>query len=494
MQITVYITFLCSNFCVLYIVFCIFILHRRRLTSRDALGAFRQEENAESGEHQLQIRDYGHVVDIKQVEFQLLIGIRVILAVDLRIAGEAGLDLKAELEIREELIVLFRDFRPFRSGADHAHVPFQDVPELWKLVQAALAYEAADRRDAVVLISGREAGHAVLLGIHPHAAELIDRELSSVPGEAHLFIDCGTAVIEVDRRRRDQENRAQEDQRRAGRDDVEGPLDDGVFGFQIAARDEEDRCVEALDMARFLHDDVADMRQKEADDALFLAVFGDAVAAAAVHPRDKDGVIPFQLMADLLEAVAVVAELFFDAVEPLARLSAEGAEALFVQFVPIDQDRPLHRIEAEVEPVGEVRPDRIQDQLEEKHAEEDPRRVPVFPGKADDEPHDRRAEELGQTLGKDEGADPRIAQEVAVIRPVEEKHTECVPGRNVVVVAEGIVAHAAQSSVAVEQPRAVKQKRGQRKVQQLKQHDMQLFLIFAHAVACLPSVVGNFLI
>ena len=191
------------------------------------------------------------------------------------------------------------------------------------------------------------------------------------------------------------------------------------------------------------------MRQEEAHDALFLAVFGDAVAAAAVHPRDEDGVIALQLVPDTLEAVTVVAEFFFDAVEAFARLSAEGAEALFVQFVPIDQDRPLYWIEAEVECVCKIGPDRIQRQLDHEHAKEDPRRVPFLPSEADDEPHDRRAEELGKSLGEDEGADPRIAQEVAVIGAQEEEQHNAVSERHIIVISEAVVRQVGEPAKAV---------------------------------------------
>ena len=359
------------------------------------MGTLFGKQNPEGGEHQLQIRDDGHVIDVHQVEFQLFIGIRVVFAIDLGIAGEAGFDLKTELEIRKKFVILLCDFRPFRSRTHHAHIPFQDVPELGQFIQAALADEAADGRDAVVVVAGGEAGHTVLLGVGSHAAELIDGELSSVFGEAHLLINRGAAVIEVDRRRRDQEDRAQDHERRAGRDDVEGPLDDGVFRVQLRSGHKKNRCVEGFDMDGFLHDDVADVRQEEAHDALFLTVLGDAVAAAAVHPRDKDSVISFQFVPDALEAVSVVPEFFFNAVQAFARLPTEGAEALFVQFVPIDQDRPLHRVEAEIECVGNEGPTRIQRQLDHEHAEKDPRRVPLLPGDTDDEPHDPRAEELG---------------------------------------------------------------------------------------------------
>ena len=44
-QFLVYFIYLCSFCCVLYIIFCIFILHRSRLAGIYPLGAFRQEEN-----------------------------------------------------------------------------------------------------------------------------------------------------------------------------------------------------------------------------------------------------------------------------------------------------------------------------------------------------------------------------------------------------------------------------------------------------------------
>ena len=202
-------------------------------------------------------------------------------------------------------------------------------------------------------------------------------------------------------------------------------------------------------MDGFLHDDVADVRQEEAHDALFLAVLGDAVAAAGMDPRDEDGVIAFQFVADALEAVAVVAELFVDAVEAFARFSAEGAEALFVQFVPIDQDRPLYWIEAEVESVCEIGPDRIQRQLDREHSEKDPRRVPFLPGDADNEPHDPRAEELGKSLGEDQGADPRIAKEIAVIGSQEEEQHDTVSERHVIVISKAVVRQIGEPAEAV---------------------------------------------
>ena len=444
----------------------------------NSLGALLGKEDAEGGKHQLEIRDDGHVVDVHQVEFQLFIGIRVVLAVDLGITGEAGFDLETELKVRKELIVLLRDLRPFRSGSHHAHVALQDVPELGQFVQATLAYEAADRRDAVVLVPGGEAGHAVFLGIRAHAAELIDGELSPVLGEAHLLIDGGAAVIEVDRRCRDQKDRTQKDQCRAGRDNVEGPLDDGIFRFQLRSGDKKNRCVEGFDMDGFLHDDVADVRQEEADDAFFLAVFGDAVAAAAVHSRDEDGVIALQLMPDALEAIAVVTELFIDAVEAFARLSAEGAEALFVQLVPIDQDRPLHRIEAEVEPVGKIGPDRIKDKLNREHSEEDPRRVPVLPCKADDEPHDRRAEELGKALGEYEGADPRIAEEISVIGTQEKEQKNAVSESHIIVIAEAVVRQVGEPAEAVQQPENIKKQNADPEVRKLHAHQVKALSAF----------------
>src|SRR3546814_1310283 len=61
------------------------------------------------------------------------------------------------------------------SWADDAHVATQHVPELRQLIQPGLADEAPDPGDPVVVFSS-PTGHAIALGVGPHATELDDPE------------------------------------------------------------------------------------------------------------------------------------------------------------------------------------------------------------------------------------------------------------------------------------------------------------------------------
>ena len=68
-------------------------------------------------------------------------------------------------------VELLHELRPLRPRADEAHVAAQHVEDLRQLVDAHLADEAADARDAIV-VGRRPARASVLLGVDAHAAEL----------------------------------------------------------------------------------------------------------------------------------------------------------------------------------------------------------------------------------------------------------------------------------------------------------------------------------
>ena len=444
----------------------------------EALRTVFGEQDAKGGEDQLDVREDGHVVDVQKVKLQLFVGVGVVLAIDLGIAGEAGLDLEAEAEVREELVILLGDLRTLRAGADDAHVALKDVPELWQFVQAALANDAADGCDAVVLVPCREAGNAVLLRVDTHAAELVDFKFLSVLRQAYLLIDGGAAVVKVDGKGGDEHDGAEDDQSSTGGDNVKGALDDGVLRVQGAACDKEDRRVKGLDVSGLLHDDVTDMGQEEADFPLFLAILGDAVTAARMDPGDKDGVIILEFGPDGLEAVAVVLELFLDVIKTLTGLALDGAKALFVHGVAINEDGFFRGIELEVISVGGVRPGRVPEQLDHKEREEDPWCLPVVPGETDDEPHNAGTEELGKKLGKGHGPNPGIAEEVGVICSVEEKDADGVARRNVVVIAEGKFAHAKEGVITEEEPAKIEREYGNAKVQEFHAHDFDSLLVF----------------
>ena len=441
-------------------------------------GALFGEENADGCKDQLDICEDAHVVDIEQVELQFFIGVGVVLAVDLGIAGEAGLHLQAEAEVREKLIVLLSNLRALRPGADHGHVADEDVPELGEFVKADLADDAADGGDAVVLVASGEASNPVLLRIDAHAAELQDLEFPSVFGEAHLLIQSGPAVIEMDGKSGDQHKGAENNHGKAGGDDVEGTLHNGVLRGQAAAADGQDRGVKGLDMARLLHDDVAHMRQEEADDVLFLAVFRDTVSAAGVDAGDEDGLVAFQAVADGLEAVAVVLELLRNMVETFAGFSLDGAEALLVQVVAVDKDGLLRWIVAKIVGTGQIGPGSVYCQLHSKQGKKDPRVVPLVPSNRCCEPHDPGAEELGEELGKDQCANPAVAKKIGIIGAVEEKDQDAVTGNNKVVIAVAVAGVPSELAIAEEEPGDIEQKNGRQEVCQLQAEKFELLLVF----------------
>src|SRR3546814_18492153 len=94
-----------------------------------------------------------------------------------------------QLVIADALVETVHELRPLRSWADDAHVATQHVPELRQLIQPGLADEAPDPGDPVVVFSS-PTGHAIALGVGPHATELDD------PDELAVF----TAAILADRK------------------------------------------------------------------------------------------------------------------------------------------------------------------------------------------------------------------------------------------------------------------------------------------------------
>ena len=202
---------------------------RRLRFLRDPFRAFFQKQNGGRGEEELQVGQHAHVIDIQQIELEFFIGVCVILAIDLGVAGQAGFDLEAEAEIRDRPAVFFRDFGAFRAGADEAHVPGQDIEKLGQLVHPAHPEQPSDPRDSIVLLPSAEPGEAVLFGVHPHRTELEDLKPFSVSGQAHLLIQGGPAVAEANRQGDAQHDGAQDHDADQGGRDVEQSFHNAVF-------------------------------------------------------------------------------------------------------------------------------------------------------------------------------------------------------------------------------------------------------------------------
>src|SRR5690606_38088774 len=131
------------------------------------------------------------VLDVVQVEFDALfhfvdaIGLATP-AIDLRPAGDAGLDLVALHVLVDEVPVLLIVSDRMRSGPDNGHAPLQHIDELWQFIQAGTAQERTEAGDAWVVAPRLDQGPG-LLGVLHHGSELVDLDRLPVPAVAPLF-------------------------------------------------------------------------------------------------------------------------------------------------------------------------------------------------------------------------------------------------------------------------------------------------------------------
>src|SRR6187551_1455158 len=88
------------------------------------------------------------------------------------------------------------EMRALRPGANEAHLAFQDVPELWNLVDANLANDASHARCARVAFAGPD--RAVLFGVNSHRAKFGEHERAPVFADSFLFVKDRAARFELD--------------------------------------------------------------------------------------------------------------------------------------------------------------------------------------------------------------------------------------------------------------------------------------------------------
>lgn len=166
----------------------------RNLPFRYSLRALLHKQDLHGREHDLEVFEEAGLGDIHQIHQELVVGRRIVLAVDLGIAGESALGLETEVPLREFFFVLGGNLGALGAGAYDGHVAFQDVQELREFIEADGADEATDGGDAGIVLAGGESRYAVFLGIHAHAAEFVDGEDFAVFGEAVLLVEGGASV------------------------------------------------------------------------------------------------------------------------------------------------------------------------------------------------------------------------------------------------------------------------------------------------------------
>ena len=105
----------------------VFSTHCSGLILRNSLRALLHKENLHGREHDLEVFEEAGLGDIHQIHQELVVGRRIVLAIDLGIAGESALGLEAEVPLGEFFFVLGGNLGALGAGAYDGHVAFQDV-------------------------------------------------------------------------------------------------------------------------------------------------------------------------------------------------------------------------------------------------------------------------------------------------------------------------------------------------------------------------------
>src|SRR5690606_461920 len=103
-------------------------------------------------------------------------------------AGDARLDFVADHVTRDESAVLLVDRNRMRARPDDTHAAFQNVEQLWQLIEGCGANECADRCDTRV-VALHLFVRRVSIFRHTHGAELVDNDLLAVEAIALLTKD-----------------------------------------------------------------------------------------------------------------------------------------------------------------------------------------------------------------------------------------------------------------------------------------------------------------
>src|SRR5688500_9096375 len=138
-------------------------LRARPPTPATSVGVLVEEALHERQPHDLEVEHDRPVLDVVEVVLDALLDRGVAApAIDLRPAGQPGLDLVAQHVLRHALLELLDEERALGPRADQRHVAAEDVPELRDLAQVGAAQELADRRAARVVLAGPDrAGFAL---------------------------------------------------------------------------------------------------------------------------------------------------------------------------------------------------------------------------------------------------------------------------------------------------------------------------------------------
>ena len=103
----------------------IFSTHSSGLPPRNSLRALLHKQDLRRREHDFEVLEEAGLGDIHQIHQELVVGRRIVLAIDLSIAGESALGLETEVPLREFFFVLGGNLGAFGAEPTMDMSPFR---------------------------------------------------------------------------------------------------------------------------------------------------------------------------------------------------------------------------------------------------------------------------------------------------------------------------------------------------------------------------------
>ena len=225
-----------------------------------------------------------------------------------------------------------------------------------------------------------------------------------------------------------------------------------------------------------LHDDVSHMGEEKAADTVDFTMLQNTVPAAGIDSGDKNGVIAGEFLPDFLKG-PVKLNLFLDFIQPFNRFPGDGAKPPAVPGIPVNQDRSSRRVQFEIEFVAVIGKKRIQECVNNSKRDKNQRAFHLVPGKTDCKINQPDCKELGKELGKHQGPDPGISEEIGVIGTVEQDYHSGESSRDQKIVAVAHIHSHRELIVPEQEPCPVVQKNGAKKMSCLDQEHFILHFI-----------------
>ncbi len=157
------------------------------------------------------------MVDVPHVQGELLLPGEGVAPVDLRPAGDAGEHFVAARLLRGIALEVGNE-----EGArtNKTHLPFEDIDQFRKLIQAGGAQEAPEAGEALLI------GEQVALCVTrvAHGAEFVEAEYAAVQPGARLAEDHRPAEEDADKEEQHQKDRGKDDQQQNADEQVKYPF------------------------------------------------------------------------------------------------------------------------------------------------------------------------------------------------------------------------------------------------------------------------------